>query len=349
VAVGALTVVEAKRPENTAALAAEAARYEQIGRVVEHSSRVVSLDGAYGFALSYHGRLWASNMLLSGDLDVLKLAGQSAPPPAERLRQAGGEFFVGTVQAELEAQPELKATLSQQHPLIARDGDANRWDYVVYDLRRGIISATPQHVSLFSRIGEPAPPAQTVALYAPPQTSWRVLPSAPVVQVSPASGTGPAVLSVTTAAATEVVDRTIPVTVSGPAAESTTFDVRIRAVAGANTPPFGFVDAPPDPVSLGDAPILLQGWALDDTAMKRVWVGYLGSSGKPVVLGEATRDGHRPDVAKAFPTAHDLFKAAWAFTLDPATLKAVSRPIKLLVFAEDASGLQAVIGERTVR
>lgn len=167
--------------------------------------------------------------------------------------------------------------------------------------------------------------------------------------MSPASGRGPAELAVEAAMIGAETDRVVTVSVDSPHAGSTRFDVRIRTVAGGDRPPFGFVDAPADPIALGEAPIVLQGWALDDTSMKRVWVGYRDASGTTVPLGEANRDGHRPDVAKAFPTGHDLFKAAWAFTLTPAMLSGIPRPVQLHVMAEDSGGRRSKIGERTVR
>jgi hypothetical protein len=83
--------------------------------------------------------------------------------------------------------------------------------------------------------------------------------------------------------------------------------------------------------------------------MRRVWIGYVDASGRVVPLGDAIRDGRRPDVAAAYPTAHDLYRAAWAFTLDPSSVRGVPRPIRLKFFGEDGSGQRAEIGRRTVR
>jgi hypothetical protein len=66
-------------------------------------------------------------------------------------------------------------------------------------------------------------------------------------------------------------------------------------------------------------------------------------------MGDAHRDGRRPDVAEAFPTAHDLFKGAWPFTLDLAAVRTVRRPVQLQFFADDGSCQRAEIGRRTVR
>jgi hypothetical protein len=145
------------------------------------------------------------------------------------------------------------------------------------------------------------------------------------------------------------VDRTVPVAIRGDAGDAAQLDVRSRAIAAPDQPPFGVIDLPPDPIVLGSEPITLQGWALDDTDMRRVWVGYVDASGAVVPLGDARRSGGRPDVAAVYPTSHDLFKAAWAFTLEPLAWAGLGRPIKLQVFAEDGSGHRTEIGNRQLK
>jgi len=347
---GVLMVVDSRRSEQPAALRAEAARYERIGEIVGHSTRVLALDGAYGFPLDYHGYLNTTNWPLSGDVAMMALTGGSVGAAEARLRSSGAEFFVSTIQPEFDAQPDLKEMLERQHPLLERDGTPERWAFVVYDLRRGILSATPQNLSMFTRVADSPAPEQTVSLYAPATSRWAVqVPADGSVRVEPAEGTGPANLRVTIAVPTSEVDRTTKVGITSIADGSTSFDVRIRSVAGPDKPPFGFVDAPPDPVTLGQEPVLFQGWGLDDTSMKRVWAGYVDASGQIVALGDARRDGPRPDLTKAFPTAHDLFKAAWSFVLDPETVRDAGRPLQLRFFAEDGSGQRAEIGRRTVK
>ena len=347
---GGAAVAAAQSSGRHAAHIAKAAGYARIGAVVNHSPKVLSLDEEYGLALNYHGHVVSSHWPDSGDLAMLSLTGGQREPAEERLRASGADFFVCTSQAQMEAQPDLKAALEGRHPLLAREGEPDRWAFVVYDLRRGVLSATPANLSFFSHVGGPAAAAETVSLYAAPGARWIVqVPPEGVVSVTPSEGTGPATLRVTAAPLNAVVDRTVTITIHSPTDGSSSFEVRIRGVAGLNQPPFGFVDAPPDPITLGDTPIVLQGWALDDTSMKRVWVGYSGPAGEVISLGEARREGRRPDLAAAFPTAHDLFKAAWAFTLQPSAIRDVPRPIRLQFFAEDGSGHRTGIGTRTVQ
>jgi hypothetical protein len=346
---GTQAVAASQRSDRKAALRAEAARYARIGELVGHSRRVLALDGAYALPLIYHGHMLAATWPLSGDFAFLKLTGAMAPTEV-RLRSSGADFFVCTIQPELDAQPDLAETLAREYKLLQRDGAPEHWSFVLYDLRRGALSATPAHLSMFSPIGSPASREETVSLYAPASSRWTVqLAAGSSLNVEPARGTGPATLRITAPAPPSAVDRAETVTVTSTGEGSTTFEVRVRAVAGPDKPPFGFVDAPADPVVLGTEPILFQGWALDDIAMKRVWVEYLDASGRIVTLGDAHREGRRPDLVAAFPTANDLFKAGWTFTLDPARVRNVARPIRLVFLAEDATGQRAQIGSRTLR
>jgi hypothetical protein len=348
---GSVAVLDSQRSERKASLEAEVARYQRIGRLVGHSTRVLALDGSYGLPLAYHGYMLTANWPLGIDLALLSLTGGSVGSAEERLKAMGGDFFVGTLQPELDGQPDLQRALESRHPLIERDGAPEHWAYVVYDLRRDIVSATPAHLSMFTHVGAPAPaPEESVSLYASAAATWAVhVPEGSGLTIQPAEGTGPATLRVTTAVPLSEEDRTVKVSVSSPTDGSAAFDVRIRAVAGPDLPPFGFVDMPPDPVTLERDPVLFQGWALDDTSMKRVWVGYVDPSGRVMSLGDATRQGRRPDVAAHFPTAHDLYKAGWAFTLNPSAVRHLPRPIQLQFIAEDGHGKHAEIGRRTLR
>jgi hypothetical protein len=120
---------------NTESARQTAAQYETIGRLVDHSSRVVALDMSYGFALDYHGRLVAWNLPLGADRRAASLAGHG-PGVDMAAELASGEFFVCTAQRELDALPELRDELAERYRLVARDGNAERWAYVVYDLQR---------------------------------------------------------------------------------------------------------------------------------------------------------------------------------------------------------------------
>ncbi len=239
-----------------------AADYERIGQLTRHSARVVSLDGAYSYSLAYHARITASQLTLSIDRAVSALAGRSDNTLLASIRGRGGEYFVGTVQAELDAEQPARAWLDQRHALVDRGGDLKAWRYVVYDL------TTPQ-------------------MFAAPTTATP-------------------------------------------------------------TPPFGFIDAPaPGEIVLGDAPIVVQGWALDDEGLAGVQVVARAADGREWPLGQVSRESGRPDVAAAHPTAKDLDRAAWSFMLFPED-KTLG-PVTLIFRAVDVFGTSTILGERLLR
>jgi len=239
-----------------------AADYERIGQLTGHSARVVSLDGAYSYSLAYHARITASQLTLSIDRAVSALAGRRNNTLLSAIRARSGEYFVGTVQAELDAEQPARAWLDQRHALVDRGGDLKAWRYVVYDLTR------PQ-------------------MFSAPTTATP-------------------------------------------------------------TPPFGFIDAPaPGEIVLGDTPVVVQGWALDDEGLAGVQVVARGADGREWPLGQVSRESGRPDVAAAHPTAKELDRAAWSFMLfpDDKTLG----PVTLIFRAIDIYGTTSILGERLLR
>jgi len=329
-----------------------AARFERIGRLVHHSARVISLDGNYGAPLSYHGRLVASNLPLSIDRAVDALAGRGTAAAETRFASLGGDYFVCTLQAELDAQPDLRALLDQRFRVIDRDGTPDRWQYVVYDLRGTRVSVTPDRISAFARMGDGAHPVQRVDLWAEGGTRWRIVVARPdLLDVAPLQGVGPAAISIAARPLATDVDANVDVLVSreGDEDASASLKVRVRSVrAGAPAAPFGFVDAPADPVVLGGDPLVFQGWALDQLCLRRVWAEYRDRSGAVTTLGDAVRGGMRPDVAAAYPDASDLFHSAWALTLPADLLRRRPLPGVLHVYAENADGRRAEIGTRRI-
>jgi len=113
-----------------------AADYERIGELTGHSPKVVSLDGAYGYPLSYHARITTAQLPLSIDRAVSAIkdgTGADSLLLAD-IRARGGHYFVGTIQPELDAEPFARAWLDQRTALVDRGGDLTSWRYVVYDL-----------------------------------------------------------------------------------------------------------------------------------------------------------------------------------------------------------------------
>jgi hypothetical protein len=291
-----------------------------------------------------------SNWPLSGDLAVLPLTGGSMGSVETRLHGSGADFFVCTLQSELDAQPNLSQLLAREHPLLARDGSPHRWAYEIYDLRRGRISITPAELSLFGRAGRPDGFERSVSIYAPAASRWTAEADPESgLTVEPASGVGPGPLRVRAATPRGPLDRSAKVTFTSATEGPWILPVRIRATEEPDRPPFGSVDSPADSVSLGQGPILFQGWALDDFDLVRVWVGYVGADGRVVRLADARREGRRADVAAVHPTAPELDRSAWSVTVDEASLQRLARPAELRFLAEDSAGHQSQIGQRRLK
>lgn len=350
---GALSLRSADVFASSAGVEAEAAGYRRIGELVQHSTRVASLDAtSYGYAINYHGLINTSNWPLSIDLTLDRLSGVKEVPAAQRLASLGAiDFFVATNQAELNLQPELRAFLGERL-LIARDGSPESWRYVVYDLRRAGATLQPDRLSVFVRTRGAITAAPTVELRTLPAGRWRVeVPTPGLFDVQPRQGVGPATLSIIPREAAAEVDRTVDVYVYTDEGSLPQATVAVRFRAAPPVPsagPFGAVDSPPDPVVLAADPVTFSGWALDEVDLRRVWAGYTNDSGAVVPLGEAVRLGMRPDVAKIYPNKHDIFHSAWTLTLSSDVVSRIPQPAVLRFYAENGDGQRTEIGTRTV-
>jgi hypothetical protein len=331
-------------------LAADVAEYRRIGRLVANSTRIVALDTTYAYALNYHAVTAAANWPLGIDRNLARLQGRQVTPSLDGLPQSGAEFFVATSQAEFDGQPDLRALLDQRYPVLARSGSPEAWRFVIYDLRRAVVSVTPTQVSLFARVKDGRFSRTKVAVWGPAGTHWRVDVGSDLFDAVPREGSGPADVELVARTPISAVDRSIDVAIRPDSGPAVALKVRFRAISeGGDGPPIGSVDAPGDPVFLGPEPVAFMGWALDDLDLRKVSVEYADASGRVIKLGEAQQSAGRPDVAAAFPNAHDTFRPAWAYILQPSVLGAADRPVVLRFYAEDGDGRRTEIGHRTVQ
>jgi hypothetical protein len=141
VAVGAMLVAwtlrvpEARSPWGQPQRARmQAADYARIGALVQHSGRVATLDGDYGYPLAYHGMIVTRQLSLSIDRTLAALSGQQLSGALAQLQATDARYFVGTVYAEVAAQPELQQWLSTDARLIEKAGGISWWRYAVWDL-----------------------------------------------------------------------------------------------------------------------------------------------------------------------------------------------------------------------
>ena len=162
--------------------------------------------------------------------------------------------------------------------------------------------------------------------------TWSATPSQPWLRVTPASGTGPATLSITVAPSsglpsTGTLTATIAFSLTGAANTLNPITVNLNLIPnGTSAGPFGVVDTPADHRTGVTGAVPFTGWALDDTQVTQVSIcrAAFGSETAPldpncggaaeIFLGFAIFiDGARPDVAGIFATYPLWTRGGWGF------------------------------------
>lgn len=104
--------------------AARAARYAEIGALVQHDTRVLFLDRDYGYPLMYHGHVSGDAWPNVEDLNAEALGGAPAIDAAARFERDYAAFeptyFVVTDLASLAAQPDLARLLEMRATPVRR-------------------------------------------------------------------------------------------------------------------------------------------------------------------------------------------------------------------------------------
>jgi hypothetical protein len=240
--------------------------------------------------------------------------------------------------------------LAVEHAYFTSSVDPLWWRQVLASFEPFVV--TPREISLFTMTDGTRSSEAAVDLRDPLRLGWQVrVPLPGRFRIEPVSGVGDATLRLLPNKAPIEQDTTVDVAIyAGDGAQpSTTFTVRFRSVTAVTwKSPLGFVDTPADPVVVGDDPVVIRGWALDDFDLRHVHVSYVDRSGRTRSLGEVHPSFKRPDVAAVYPNGHDIFNSGWAFTLEPGMLFGVARPITLYFVAQAADGRSAGIGTRTI-
>jgi hypothetical protein len=111
-------------------------------------------------------------------------------------------------------------------------------------------------------------------------------------------------------------------------------------------PPFGHIDLPEDDRIAVSGKTILEGWALDDRDLSRIYA--VGESGR--VIADAERiAGARPEIGRIFVLYPDIYRTAWRIEFDPALLPDLrGRIVRLRIIAEDRAGHKTVLGGRTI-
>lgn len=131
---GYYTWVARSRVAVTAKYRAEPIPWQIMGRELPQNGAIIGLIHDYGNRLKYYGwrsiqRVWPSQ----GDFDLSAAAGQTKFDDFETYfhdQTSGMDYFLVTLFADFEAQPQLKQYLSGHYPVV-QQGDG----YILFDLR----------------------------------------------------------------------------------------------------------------------------------------------------------------------------------------------------------------------
>ena len=198
--------------------------------------------------------------------------------------------------------------------------------------------------------------------------TWTATPSQPWLQVSPASGSGSANLSISVVSAGGLppggtVAGAITLSFVGASNSPGPINVSLTLfLNGTSANPFGFVDTPTDLRTGVTGAIPFTGWALDDIEVARVSVcrAAFGAEVAPVdpncggfaqiFVGFAVFiDGARPDVASAYSTYPVNTKGGWGFMVLTNMLPNQGNGTYVFqMWAQDREGHNVVLGTRTM-
>lgn len=178
--------------------------------------------------------------------------------------------------------------------------------------------------------------------------NWNVSSNSQWLSVSPSSGSGDALLTVSvnpTGLASGDYTGTITVIASGAFDDTQTITVSLHIYStGATTVPFGEFATPLEGSTLANS-IPVTGWALDDIGVSSVKI-YNGET----YIGDANFvEGARPDVEEAYPTFPNNYKAGWGYMLLTHFLPGGGNgTYTLIAKATDVEGNEIILGSKTI-
>jgi hypothetical protein len=198
--------------------------------------------------------------------------------------------------------------------------------------------------------------------------TWTATSNQPWLQVSPASGTGSANLSLSVVSAGGLapgatVNGAITLVLTGAFGGAGPVNVALTVYAnGTTVGPFGNVDTPVNNVTGITGAVPFTGWALDDIEVQRVTVcrSAFGAEVAPIdpncggtaqiFVGVAVFiDGARPDVAAAYPAFPVNTRGGWGFMVLTNTLPSQGNGTFVFhMWAQDRDGHTIVLGTRTM-
>ena len=198
--------------------------------------------------------------------------------------------------------------------------------------------------------------------------TWTATSNQPWLQVSPASGTGSASLSISVLSVGGLpvgssVTGAITLTLTGASNTAGPITVSLKLIAnGTSVTPLGFVDTPVDNATGVTGAIPFTGWTLDDVEVMRVMIcrAAVGTEVAPIDpnCGGAAQifvgfavfiDGARTDVATANPTLPVNGRGGWGLMVLTNMLPNQGNGRYLFyVHAQDRDGHTTLLGTRTL-
>jgi hypothetical protein len=178
--------------------------------------------------------------------------------------------------------------------------------------------------------------------------NWSANTDASWLGVSPTSGSGPGVITISiNAAGQEVGDYTGMITVSDPDAVNSPQAVSVSLKVykdGETQNPFGDFAAPRDGTTVSGS-IPVTGWVLDDIEVMKVEI----FSGEAYVGDAVFVEGARPDVELAYPGYPKNYRAGWGYMLLTNFLPGGGNGTYTVVArVTDAEGHQVTLGTKTI-
>lgn len=219
-----------------------------------------------------------------------------------------------------------------------------------YGVRRSPLSVTPGQQVILRVTGG--------------TSSWTITTDQPWLQVSPSSGTGTSIVtvSINTAALPAGTNATATVTVNAPGASNSPAAITCHlTLLTSTTRPIGFFDTPANNSTGIVGAIPVTGWALDDICVAEVKIWRDPLTGEPthpnglVYIGNSTFvPDARPDVEQLNPTLPLNYRGGWGYQMLTNWLPGVNGAprgngtYRIHAIATDCEGSTFPLGAKTI-
>ena len=221
-------------------------------------------------------------------------------------------------------------------------------------------------------VSSTAPATIRLGVTGPALITWTATPSQPWLTVSPASGSGSAVINVSIAtnaalpaSGTTAATIAFHVTKASNTVGPVNVSLAITPKTAPPSPPFGSFDTPAGDATVLAGSIAVTGWALDNIGINRVEIWRDLQAGEPTtpfssgpadprngkvfVSNAVFVEGARPDVETLNPNTPANYRAGWGYLLLTQGLFGQGNgTYKLYAFAFDQEDNVATLGSKTI-